>query len=114
MASLGEEWSVDANEALEISLVVAGEEKPRDIAKFHPSFTYPIFGESETIYGYKGLKVRLRFAAHDLKPYLEVKWSSKIKTVGDVAAEDVEERLRANLPKGQIIGSVWKQLTGDN
>lgn len=106
MASLGEEWSVDANEALEITLVVAGEAKPRDIAKFHPSFTYPIFGENETIYGYKGLKVRLRFAAHDLKPCLEVKWNSIIKTIGDVAAEDVEERLKANLPKGQLIGLV--------
>jgi histone acetyltransferase 1 len=26
---------------------------------FHPTFTYPIFGDKEVIFGYKGLKVRV-------------------------------------------------------
>lgn len=26
---------------------------------FHPAFTYPIFGDKEVIFGYKGLKVRV-------------------------------------------------------
>lgn len=100
MASPGEEWSADANEVLEISLIVPGDEKPKEIVKFHPKFTYPIFGESEAIYGYKGLKIRLRFAAHDLTPCLGVTWDKKVKPVGDVEAEDVEEKMKESLPEG--------------
>lgn len=29
---------------------------------FHPTFTYPIFGDKEVIFGYKGLKVRVSHA----------------------------------------------------
>ncbi|RPB22285.1 histone acetyltransferase type B [Terfezia boudieri ATCC MYA-4762] len=98
MASPGEEWSADANEVLEISLIVPGDEKPKEIVKFHPKFTYPIFGESETIYGYKGLKIRLQFAAHDLTPCLKVTWDKKVKAVGDVEPEDVEGKMKESLP----------------
>lgn len=97
---MGEEWSSDANEALELSLVVPGDEKPKDLVKFHPKFTYPIFGENETIYGYKGLKIHLRFAAHDLLPCLEVQWEKRVKKVGDVEAEDIEEKMTESLPEG--------------
>ncbi|KAF8466625.1 acyl-CoA N-acyltransferase [Kalaharituber pfeilii] len=102
MDSLGE-WSADANEALEISLVVPGADSgstPQDLVTFSPKFTYPIFGENEAIYGYKGLKIRLRFAAHDLKPHLEVKYERKVKPVGEVKAEDVEEKIGEYLPDG--------------
>lgn len=100
--SLGE-WSTDANDALELSLVVPGSgpgAKPTDLVIFSPKFTYPVFGENETIYGYKDLQMRLRFAAHDLKPCLEIKWAKKVKDIGDVKAEDVEMLLAEHLPQG--------------
>jgi histone acetyltransferase 1 len=36
----------------------------RVLEPFHPTFTYPIFGDKEAIFGYKGLKVRVRDCAH--------------------------------------------------
>jgi histone acetyltransferase 1 len=29
------------------------------VAPFHPTFTYPIFGEHEKIFGYKGLDIQV-------------------------------------------------------
>lgn len=29
-------------------------------APFHPKFTYPVFGDDQKIWGYKGLKVEVR------------------------------------------------------
>ena len=46
------EWAIDSNEAVEIHLV-AGDKVP----SFHPSFTYALYGNEETIFGYKGLKI---------------------------------------------------------
>jgi len=31
----------------------------RVIEPFHPTFTYPIFGEHEKIFGYKGLNINV-------------------------------------------------------
>ncbi|KAH0603481.1 uncharacterized protein H6S33_007803 [Morchella sextelata] len=92
-----DEWSVDANEALTLSLhsPSSGEE----LSTFHPKFTYPIFGESETIFGYRNLNVRLAFAADSMSPCLDVSWDKKKKPVGEVVAEDVEAILQEYLPE---------------
>lgn len=37
------------------------DEKERLTATFEPDFVYPIFGEEETVYGYKDLKIKLYF-----------------------------------------------------
>ncbi|KAI0022103.1 histone acetyl transferase HAT1-like protein [Xylariomycetidae sp. FL0641] len=93
-----EEWTVSANDALKIALVrptTAGLEK---IETFEPRFTYPIFGEDETIFGYKGLKVNLFYDARDLRPHLQVSHTKKFNAVGDVEALDVRETLKEFLP----------------
>lgn len=34
------------------------------VKPFHPAFTYPIYGEKEVIFGYKGLSVHVRLPPH--------------------------------------------------
>ena len=97
ITSLG---STNANEALEISFVHAAPGSPRILSSFHPQFTYPIFGDEERIFGYQNLKLNLRFAAHDLRPNLEVLYDRKFKAVGDTKATDIEETLREWTPEG--------------
>ena len=92
--------SSNANEALNISLVQAGSNAPKALSTFHPQFTYPIFGEEERIFGYQGLRIRLRFAAHDLQPNLEVSYDKKFKSIGDTKATDIEETLKEWIPAG--------------
>ncbi|PFH60873.1 hypothetical protein XA68_10186 [Ophiocordyceps unilateralis] len=73
------EWLTSSNEAVSISLVSPTANGFRPVAKFHPKYTYSIFGEDETIFGYKGLKVALRFRANDMRPHLHVHHEKKLK-----------------------------------
>jgi hypothetical protein len=90
----------DANEAITISLVRPATPKIEKVASFNPKFTYPIFGEEETIFGYKGLKVNLQYDARNLRPHLSVSSSKKFNSVGDVEAVDIREVMKEFLPGG--------------
>ncbi|KAK9455397.1 acyl-CoA N-acyltransferase [Dipodascopsis uninucleata] len=76
LMSLPEVWTTDSNKALSISLV-QGDGSLCGKA-FHPQFTYPIFGDAETIYGYKNLTIDLKFGATDLLPFLHISYSEKL------------------------------------
>src|ERR1700694_2036989 len=45
--------SANANDALTISLVAADSSGSKTLSSFHPKFTYPIFGDDESIFGYQ-------------------------------------------------------------
>lgn len=104
--------STNANEALEISFVQAAPGSLKVLSSFHPQFTYPIFGDEERIFGYQGLKLNLRFAAHDLRPNLEVLYDKKFKAVGDTKATDIEETLKEWTPEGERMLVVPKWIGG--
>ena len=93
--------STTANDALEISIVQAAPISPKTLSSFHPQFTYPIFGEEESIFGYQGLKLNLRFAAHNLRPNLDILYDKKFKAVGDTKATDIQETLKEWTPEGE-------------
>ena len=78
-----------------------GETKPQTLSSFHPHFTYPIFGDDEQIFGYKGLIIRLRFAAHDLRPHLHISYDEKFQTVDDTVATDLLGTLKEFVHEGQ-------------
>lgn len=92
--------SCDANDAVQITMVQPDQEKPKTLTGFHPAFTYPIFGEEEQIFGYKGLIVRLRFAAHNLRPHVHVSYDEKFSAVEDTAPVDITKALKDFLPEG--------------
>ena len=94
-----EQWSSDANNAVQINLVRAGQVEPEVIHSFHPTFTYPIFGEEERIFGYKGLEIDIRFAAHDLRPNVSISYEKRFPPVGDTVALDLNSTLKRWLPK---------------
>ncbi|KAI9934894.1 hypothetical protein ASPWEDRAFT_175616 [Aspergillus wentii DTO 134E9] len=93
------DWSCDANDAVQITLVQTGEQKPKTLSSFHPQFTYPIFGDEERIFGYKGLIIRLRFAAHDLRPHVHISYDEKFKPVEDTEALDLLGTLKPWVPE---------------
>ena len=105
--------SSNANEALEISFVQAAPGSPRTLSSFRPQFTYPIFGDEERIFGYQNLKLNLRFAAHDLRPNLEVLYDKKFKPIGDTKATDIEETLKEWSPEGENVPAIFtKEKSG--
>ncbi|KAL8730174.1 MAG: hypothetical protein Q9166_004257 [cf. Caloplaca sp. 2 TL-2023] len=91
--------SSNANEALNISFVQAGQEAPVKLSSFQPKFTYPIFGEEERIFGYQGVNVNIRFVAHNLLPNVSVKYDLKFKAIGDTKALDIQETLKEWIPE---------------
>ena len=94
-----EDWSSNANEAVTVKIVEAGPDATTDGApSFHPQFTYPIFGEEESIFGYKDLDIKISFAAHDLYPNVHVEYEEKFVPVGDTEAVDVTAKLKEFLP----------------
>ena len=94
--------SSDANDALDISFVQAGETSPKTLSTFHPQFTYPIFGEEERIFGYQGLHINIKFAAHDLRPHIEISYDKKFKAVGDTKPTDLVEIFKAWTLEGTL------------
>ncbi|KAK3997352.1 acyl-CoA N-acyltransferase [Cladorrhinum sp. PSN332] len=94
-----EAWSANSNEALQLSLVAPGNDGIKTLAKFHPKFTYPIFGDAEEIFGYKNLQINLRYNATDMRPNLSVTYSKKFTAVGETDATDIEGILKEYLPE---------------
>lgn len=93
----------NANEALTISLVSPSSSGIKSVASFHPKFTYAIFGDEEKVFGYKDLKISLRFRANDMRPHLRTSYSKKLKPPAGVEEPiDVAAVLEegGHLPKG--------------
>lgn len=107
------EWRVKVNEAMNVTLVTKTEQgPPKTIDSFHPTWTYPIVDDqdtirehSETIYGYKGLKINLRFNASDMRPHLSHTSSKRVPD--HVAIEELPEindLFEPFLPPGKTSG----------
>jgi histone acetyltransferase 1 len=95
------DWTADANEALTLSLVRAEEDKQvlggeETYEEFHPTFTYPIYGEDEKIYGYQDLVIDLRFASGSLAQYLSVRYAQKLDA--STTVDNVEGILKEFIP----------------
>ncbi|KAG0337426.1 histone acetyltransferase 1 [Podila horticola] len=82
-------WVQNSTEAVNIRLVKAGpgnaeDDDEQDIVEFNPSFTYPIFGENEQIFGYKGLFINLEFASGSLASCFTLGFKDKKPTADKI------------------------------
>ncbi|PSR94585.1 histone acetyltransferase type B catalytic subunit [Coniella lustricola] len=100
-----DEWTVKANNVMSISLVTkTGEGFPKTIHSFQPAWTYPIVGRDpddtrETIYGYKDLKINLRFNASDMRPHLSHTSAKRVPvTVATDESPDINPLFEPFLP----------------
>ncbi|KAJ0158702.1 Histone acetyltransferase type B catalytic subunit, partial [Colletotrichum tanaceti] len=93
-----DEWSANATESLNISLIAPALGATKTIASFNPRFTYSIFGDDERIFGYKDLKIDLRYRTFDMRPNVKVFYGKKFQSVGETEAADVDATLKEHLP----------------
>ncbi|SCU78025.1 LAFA_0A04500g1_1 [Lachancea sp. 'fantastica'] len=89
-----EAWTISSNEALKLSLV-----DDKGALQFSPVFTYPIFGDSEQVFGYQDLQMFLAFDSVTFKPFTNVKYGAKLLDNVD----DVQDKLLQFLPKDVIV-----------
>ncbi|XP_076233628.1 histone acetyltransferase 1 isoform X2 [Calliopsis andreniformis] len=62
---------VSSNDALEFKLVRTVEDLEDDETTFKPEMSHQVFGDSESIFGYRDLRVKLYYSAGCLETYLE-------------------------------------------
>jgi histone acetyltransferase 1 len=73
-----EEFSCHASSIINLKLVRSRDDIKDESTTFHPQFTHQIFGEDETIVGYKGLKIDLYYVASTLYTYLSMKYDQQM------------------------------------
>ncbi|OWZ72371.1 histone acetyltransferase type B catalytic subunit [Cryptococcus neoformans] len=106
MAETLEEWISDSNQVLNLQMVRTPEdasllqyEEQQNLDVFSPAFTYPIFGDNEKIFGYKGLDIKLHFASGSLRQYLDISFDAKLAS--------------STTPPDEIEGALYKFIPPD-
>ena len=87
------EYKCNTNTAIELKLVRFPEDLENDIRTFFPEYTHQLFGDDETAFGYKGLKILLYYIAGSLSTMFRVEYASKV----DENFDCVEVRTEINL-----------------
>ncbi|CAN3374828.1 histone acetyltransferase type B catalytic subunit [Diutina rugosa] len=88
-----EEWTTSSNDALKLYITDS-----QGAVNIQPQFTYPIFGDAETIYGYKDLVIFLCFDHYTFYPFLNIKYSSKLND----EVIDIKKTMLEYLPESTI------------
>lgn len=86
--------SANSTTALQISLF----QGDKRVTSFSPEYTYAIFGDEESIFGYRNLSIKLSIAAHDLTPHVQLTYDERFKDQGEVQASDIVGALEDFLP----------------
>ncbi|CAE7188285.1 hypothetical protein HRS9139_07609 [Pyrenophora teres f. teres] len=75
-----DDWVTNSNECFDINIYSTtnknGPERLFDA--FHPSYTYTVIEENETIAGYKNPSIQLDFRANDMKPQLKISFDQQL------------------------------------
>ena len=56
------------------------------------------FGQGQSIFGYRNLRVTIRFAEHDLYPNVDITWDQKFPSKGSTEATNIQKKLVEYLP----------------
>ncbi|GLG96560.1 Histone acetyltransferase type B catalytic subunit [Gryllus bimaculatus] len=111
-------YITNANEALELKLVRKSEDIEDDSLAFNPEMTHQVFGDSETIFGYRDLKIKLYYSAAALTTYLGVSYTSKadVDKFDGVEADDIEGNLSKVIQRGYLtnLDDFRKAVLKDN
>ena len=61
---------------------------PEQLPYFKPKYTYPIFGDEESVFGYKDLIISLYLSSAGLDPFLKLQYSQAVQYKGDGVKPD--------------------------
>ncbi|XP_031786692.1 histone acetyltransferase type B catalytic subunit [Nasonia vitripennis] len=108
---------ISSNDALEFKFVRKVEDLDDDETTFKPEMSHQVFGDSETIFGYKDLQVKLYYTAGSLETYLGMTYSEKVNKLvcQDVKPDEVLSKVAEKLAPDvhDNIDSFVKSLSKD-
>ncbi|XP_011307205.1 histone acetyltransferase type B catalytic subunit [Fopius arisanus] len=111
-------YVIDSNDALEFKLARSEEDLENEETSFSPEMSHQVFGDSETIFGYKDLKVKLYYSAGWLETYLGMTYSEKLQkgVYEGVEPDDVLGKMTDKLPPNvhDNLDSFVKTLVKDD
>ncbi|XP_076455980.1 histone acetyltransferase type B catalytic subunit-like [Babylonia areolata] len=95
-----EDFKCCANDAIHFKLVRQEADLEDEKTTFKPDMTHQIFGEQESIFGYKDLEVQLFYTAGKLMPYLSLQYTDRVPVTGSdgVYADNVAQKLMKEMP----------------
>jgi len=97
-----EKYKNDSNDATFIKLVRTEEDVMNDALDFPPAMSHQIFGDSETIFGYKDLKVKLLYHAGSLLTYLNMTYHEKVSPALGITPDPVLKNVAEKLQEGHL------------
>ncbi|KAJ2397266.1 histone acetyltransferase 1 [Coemansia sp. RSA 2559] len=131
LAATVSQWATETNEAVHIQLVSGESEEGvlrsldicadneeededegdgADVIQFHPMFTYQMYGQQERVFGYKGLRINLHYAAGSLATLLDIAYTKRIDQMETslpvvLKADDIETPMRNQLSANALCSS---------
>ncbi|XP_069951943.1 histone acetyltransferase type B catalytic subunit isoform X2 [Cherax quadricarinatus] len=97
-------YVIDSNEALEFKLVRSVADIDDDELVFKPDMSHQIYGDSEQIFGYSGLRVKLYYSASRLTTYLAHTFVEKVdpEKFEGVEPDEVIKPIAERIPPGYL------------
>ncbi|CAG5135859.1 unnamed protein product, partial [Candidula unifasciata] len=111
-----EEFKCLATEAISFKLVRCEEDIDDDSKNFSPDMAHQVFGDSEMIFGYKGLKIPIYYTAAKLLPYYSISYTEVCNVARHgVPPDDFEKKLAEELPPGFVTNlDTFRKLLSDD
>uniref|UniRef100_A0A1B6GEC1 Histone acetyltransferase type B catalytic subunit n=1 Tax=Cuerna arida TaxID=1464854 RepID=A0A1B6GEC1_9HEMI len=102
------EFVCDSNEVLEFKLVRSVKDIENDSVSFKPEMSHQIFGDNESIFGYKGLRVKLYYSACRLTMYLGQEYQTVVNpdTFDGVEPDNVLRLIQEKLQIPHVIKNI--------
>lgn len=97
-----EKFKCDSNDAVNLKLVRTEDELMNDETTFHPWMSHQVYGDSETIFGYKDLQVKLYYHSGSLLTYLNMNCESKIPEKYGIKPDPVLPKIAEIIPEGFV------------
>ncbi|KAI9278726.1 acyl-CoA N-acyltransferase [Phascolomyces articulosus] len=89
-------WVSKTTDCMELRLVQPQLDQPDasepiTFTSFEPAFTYPIFGEQEVVFGYKGLSIQISYTSGSLRIYPRNDYKEKYVAASSSSASTIPE-----------------------
>ncbi|OWF35869.1 histone acetyltransferase type B catalytic subunit-like [Mizuhopecten yessoensis] len=99
-----EAYKCSANEVIHFKLVRQPSDIEDDSTTFLPEMSHQLFGEQESIFGYKDLMVEMFYSAARLSTFINMKYSDKVtpQRFDGIQPDNVLGTLNSKLPPGYL------------
>ncbi|KAK4323856.1 hypothetical protein Pmani_005495 [Petrolisthes manimaculis] len=97
-------YVLDSNEALEFKLVKCPEDLEDESTTFRPEMSHQVYGDSEQIFGYSGLRIKVYYSACRLTTYLSYTYGERVnpEKFEGVKPDEVIKPIAERIPPGYL------------